>query len=89
MQIMGAQSSENYRTHILTRYGSDLNDLSDGLDEETASVWSPFSWYKPEGFIADENNGGVLYYEDWLPSTLLAKPHSRKYKYCYTRRPWS
>ena len=61
------QNSPDYRTHILTRYGSDLNDTLDGLDDDTASVWTPFSWYKPEGFIAAENNGATLYYEDWLP----------------------
>lgn len=56
------------KTHILTRYGTHLNEESDGLLEDNASQWSPWSWYRPEGFDPAENdNGKPLVFEDWLP----------------------
>lgn len=61
------QENVAYKTHISTRYGDKLVSENNAIDETAASVWTPFSWFRPEGFLPAENSGGTIFYQDWLP----------------------
>lgn len=73
MDYETGNTSKDYRTGILMRFGSTLKDVSElepdeqdkpehiTLDDKLSSTWAKFSWYKNNCF-----EDGVVF-EDWLP----------------------